>query len=448
MSFKTRFIQFRKLGLGLRLAFKKSEGEGDISNFGALCTSLAACLGTGNIVGVALAVSSGGPGSIFWMVLSAFFGMATKYSEGVLGLKYREKIGNSFIGGTFLYIKKGLGFRFSFFSKFFAFFGMAAGLIGIGGIAQINTVSLSLEGFLDPDKSTLIEGTPYTLCLVICGIITALAAGFALLGGIKRISAISCLLVPLMAVIFLICSFIIIASEISLLGDAVLEIFRSAFSIKAGVGALAGIGIKEAISEGIGRGVFSNEAGIGTASISAASSKENEPTRAGLISMVGTFIDTIVLCPVSGLAIILTGAASSSSDGSKITSIAWEKGLPFPNSVSSGLLTLCLFFFGFTSIIGWSSYSLKCAEYLFNGRKKAMLIYKSLYIFALLIGPFLSISFAFKIADLCNAFMALPNLLALILLSGRIKSETESFFKRNQKIKRKMLKDAKSVKKL
>lgn len=431
LSFKTRFIQLRGFKTGLKLAFKKSEGEGDISSFSSLCTSLAACIGTGNIAGVAIAVSTGGAGAAFWMMISAFFGMATKYAEGFLGLKYREKREDGFLGGPFLYIEKGLGRRFRPLSLIFAFFGMAAGLIGIGGIAQINTVALSLESFLSPQKTPLFEGFPYSSALIICGLLISLISSFALLGGIKRIAAISSLLVPIMSIAFVFCSVLIIFCNLRRLGDALTEIISSAFSLRAGSGAMLGICIKE----GIGRGVFSNEAGIGTSSISAAASKENEPAKAGLIAMTGAFIDTILLCSLTALAIVLTNSHKAAGlEGAAITTLAFEKGLPFPAEISAFILNLCLFFFGFTSVLGWSLYALKCAEYLLNGNKRGLKIYKFLYILALFSAPYLSLKLAWALADICNAFLCLPNLIALWALSGKLKKETDSFFGRNAQI--------------
>lgn len=425
-------IQFRKLGLALKYMFKdEKDGSGEISSFAALCTALSATIGTGNIVGVATAIAAGGPGALFWMEIAALFGMATKYSEGLLAVKYRVKSADGkILGGPFYYIENGLGKKWKWLAAVFAAFGVVVGLLGIGTFAQVNSITSAANQFFDPKKAHTIElfGTNYTYTQIITGLIITILAGLIIIGGIKRIASVSEVVIPLMVVIYVSCCLIIIFTHITDVPAAFAEIFKSAFGLKAAAGGALGA-IMVSMQKGIARGIFSNEAGLGSAPIAAAAAKTKEPVRQGLVTMTGTFIDTIIVCTMTGLTIIISGCIDSNPDleGVEITDAAFRYGLPFPEKLSSFLLMTCLMFFAFTTILGWNYYSERCLSYLTNSSKKASAIFKWLYITAVFIGPYLAVSAVWNIADIFNGLMALPNVIALLALSGVISSETKKY---------------------
>lgn len=425
-------IQFRKLGLALKYMFKdEKDGSGEISSFAALCTALSATIGTGNIVGVATAIAAGGPGALFWMEIAALFGMATKYSEGLLAVKYRVKSADGkILGGPFYYIENGLGKKWKWLAAVFAAFGVVVGLLGIGTFAQVNSITSAANQFFDPKKAHTIElfGTNYTYTQIITGLIITILAGLIIIGGIKRIASVSEVVIPLMVVIYVSCCLIIIFTHITDVPAAFAEIFKSAFGLKAAAGGALGA-IMVSMQKGIARGIFSNEAGLGSAPIAAAAAKTKEPVRQGLVTMTGTFIDTIIVCTMTGLTIIISGCIDSNPDleGVEITDAAFRYGLPFPERLSSFLLMTCLMFFAFTTILGWNYYSERCLSYLTNSSKKASAVFKWLYIAAVFIGPYLAVSAVWNIADIFNGLMALPNVIALLALSGVISSETKKY---------------------
>ena len=425
-------IQFRKLGLALKNMFKdEKDGSGEISSFAALCTALSATIGTGNIVGVATAIAAGGPGALFWMEIAALFGMATKYAEGLLAVKYRVKSADGkILGGPFYYIENGLGKKWKWLAAVFAAFGVVVGLLGIGTFAQVNSITSAANQFFDPKKAHTIElfGTNYTYTQIITGLIITILAGLIIIGGIKRIASVSEVVIPLMVVIYVSCCLIIIFTHITDVPAAFAEIFKSAFGLKAAAGGALGT-IMVSMQKGIARGIFSNEAGLGSAPIAAAAAKTKEPVRQGLVTMTGTFIDTIIVCTMTGLTIIISGCIDSNPDleGVEITDAAFRYGLPFPERLSSFLLMTCLMFFAFTTILGWNYYSERCLSYLTNSSKKASAIFKWLYITAVFIGPYLAVSAVWNIADIFNGLMALPNVIALLALSGVISSETKKY---------------------
>ena len=435
LSVRTRFVQVRYLGRAFRYIFANEEGaKGEVSSFGALCTSLAATIGTGNIVGVATAVTAGGPGALFWMVLAAFFGMATKYAEGLLAVRYREETRpGHFLGGPFFYIEKGLGKKWKPLAKMFAVFGAAAGIMGIGTITQINGITSAVNGIFDPEGGNIafsLGGNGYTWATVISGAVVTVAAAAVIIGGIKRIARITGIVVPFMAGTYILFVLIILAANISRIPEAVGTVFAGAFDPSAAGGAISGLALKTVIQKGVGRGIFSNEAGLGSAPIAAASAKTNDAARQGLVTMTGTFIDTVVVCTMTGLSIIVTGAwdmrvTGEALDGVEVTAYAWRKGLCFSEGFSSVVLALCLIFFAFTTILGWSFYGEKCLEYLFGEKFCAVSIYRWLYIAAVFIGPYLSVSAVWGIADIFNGLMAFPNLIALLLLAGVVSEETK-----------------------
>lgn len=437
LTVRLGLLQVRKLPLALKWMIKNEEdGEGEISSFGALCTALSATIGTGNIVGVATAVCAGGPGALFWMVVAAFFGMATKYSEGLLAVKYRviDKDKHS-LGGPFYYIEQGMGANWKWLAKIFAFFGVCVGLFGIGTFSQVNGISSAVNGFFDPDNAHCVKILPflgeYSWSVVIASLILAFCVAAVLIGGVKRIASVSQVIVPFMAVIYIVFVLILVICNITEVPAAVVTIVKAAFNPKAVTGGVVG-SMLVAMQKGVARGIFSNEAGLGSAPIAAAAAQTNEPVRQGLVSMTGTFIDTIVICTLTGISIVLTGAWQVEGlEGVAVTTYAFQNGLPFPAVVSSFVLMICLVFFAFTTILGWDYYSERCLEYLSGGNMKHVKVYRWIYILAVFIGPYMTVSAVWTIADIFNGLMAIPNMIALFALSGVVVKETKDFFARH-----------------
>ena len=433
LTVRLGLLQIRKLPLALKYMTKNEEdGEGEVSSFGALCTALSATIGTGNIVGVATAIAAGGPGALFWMEVAAFFGMATKYSEGLLAVKYRiiDK-NNHALGGPFYYIEKGMGAKWKWLAKLFAFFGVCVGLMGIGTFSQVNGITSAVVNFFDPQQNWTVNipwiGT-FSWTVVISSLILAVCVALVLIGGVKRIAKVSEIIVPFMAVIYIVLGVVIICCNITAVPAAVVTIVKGAFNPQAVTGGIVGSMIV-AMQKGIARGIFSNEAGLGSAPIAAAAAQTKEPVRQGLVSMTGTFIDTIIVCTMTGLAIVLTGAWQVEGlEGVQITTYAFNNGLPIPAKVSSFLLMLCLVFFAFTTILGWDYYSERCLEYLTGGKMKAIEVYRWLYILAVFIGPYMTVAAVWTIADIFNGLMALPNMIALFALSSVVVKETKAYF--------------------
>lgn len=417
LTLRLRLLQIFKLPLALKYVFGKDEeendegAEGDVSSFGALCTALSATIGTGNIVGVATAVKAGGPGALFWMWIAAFFGMATKYAEGVLAIKYREVDENgNMAGGPMYYIQNGLGLKW--LAKIFAVLGIGVAFFGIGTFGQVKSIS---------DAASITFKVPLILTAVIVTVLVALVT----LGGIKRISRVSEKVVPFMAGIYILGAVLVLICNYSAIPEALSIIIRSAFNPQAALGGAAGITVQIALQRGVCRGVFSNEAGLGSAPIAAAAAKTKSPVRQGLISMTGTFFDTIVICTMTGLAIVLTGAYSSPLEGAALTTAAFEAGLPFA-VIGKYIVNIGLIFFAFTTILGWNYYGERCAEYLLG--VKSILPYRIIFIALVAVGPFLSLDLIFIIADIVNGMMAFPNLIGLIGLRKVVIKETEDYF--------------------
>lgn len=437
LTWKVGLLQVKRLGLALKYIVKNEDGcEGEVTSFGALCTALSATIGTGNIVGVATAVCSGGPGALFWMLVAAFFGMATKYSEGLLAVKYREdKGGGHFLGGPFYYIEKGMGKKWKWLAKLFAFFGALAGIMGIGTITQVNGITGAVQSFFDPDCTNIafkIGDISYSRSTVIGGLAVTFFAALVIIGGIKRIAKVSEIVVPFMAITYVSFAIVILICNADEIPSAVISIVKNAFAPRAAIGGATGITIKLAMQKGIGRGIFSNEAGLGSAPIASAAAQTKEPARQGLVTMTGTFIDTIVICTITGLSILVTGANEKYIpdvfEGVNITNTAWTSGLPWNSAFSSFMLMICLAFFAFTTILGWNYYSERCLEYLTGGKTGVVKAFRWVYILAVFIGPYLTVSFVWGIADIFNALMAFPNLIALISLSGVVGKETKKYF--------------------
>lgn len=424
-------VQIRHLGKAFKFMFKDEEdGSGEVTSFGALCTALSATIGTGNITGVATAIALGGPGALFWMVIAAFFGMATKYAEGLLAIKYRtiDEDGHV-LGGPFYYIENGMGKKWTWLAKIFAFFGAGVGLFGIGTFTQVNSIASAVKNFFDPDMAHTVSllGGNYSWATVIAGLFLTVCVGLVVLGGIQRIAKVSEIIVPFMAVLYVGLAVIIIITNITAVPAALASIVKSAFTGSALAGGAVG-SMFVAMQKGVARGIFSNESGLGSAPIAAAAARTKEPVRQGLVSMTGTFIDTIVICTMTGLSIVIAGSwLNPELEGVAITMDAFQKGLPFPSFVATFSLMLCLVFFAFTTILGWNYYGERCVEYLFNRNKTVVMGYRILYILAVFIGPYMTVKAVWNIADIFNALMAFPNLIALLALNGVIVKETRDF---------------------
>jgi len=408
-------IPLRRLGYGFRMLWegRKEEGEGDVTPFNALMTSLSATVGTGNIAGVATAIFIGGPGALFWMWCTALVGMATKYAEAVCAVHFREvdEQGNH-VGGPMYYIKNGLTKKWAWLGSAFAIFGALAGF-GIGNTVQANSVAAALNsgaaGF----------GVPHW----ITGLAMAALAALVLIGGIRRIAEVAGKLVPFMAIAYLSAGLIILIANASEIPAAIVLIITDAFTPTAATGGFAGASIMLAIQMGVARGIFSNEAGLGSAPIAHAAAATDSPVRQGTVAMLGTFIDTIIICSITGLVIVISGAWTSGETGAALSSAAFEQALP---GFGGYIVTLGLSIFAFTTLLGWSFYGEKCVEYLFGVR--SIIPFRILWIIAIPIGATAELSFIWLVADTLNGLMALPNLVALLLLSPVIFSLTRDFF--------------------
>lgn len=409
-----RVIPLRKLGFGFALLWKGRkpvEGrEGEITPFNALMTSLSATIGTGNIAGVATAIFLGGPGALFWMWCTALVGMATKYAEAVCAVRYREvdELGNH-VGGPMYYIKNGLSKKWIWLAPTFAIFGGIAGF-GIGNTVQANSVA---------DVMNSSFGIPTWLT----GVVLMVIVGAVILGGIKRIAHVAGALVPVMAIGYLLAGLIVLAVNAAEIPAAFGLIFTHAFTPAAATGGFAGAAVWAAIRFGVARGVFSNEAGLGSAPIAHAAAMTKGPVNQGLIAMLGTFIDTIIVCSITGLAIISSGVWTSGETGASLTSAAFESTLP---GIGSYLVTVTLAIFAFTTMLGWAFYGEKCVEFLFG--VKSIMPFRILWVLAAPIGATANLGFIWLLADTLNALMAIPNLIALLLLSPVIFRLTREFF--------------------
>tara|TARA_R110000787_G_scaffold157983_3_gene271881 strand:+ start:3385 stop:4713 length:1329 start_codon:yes stop_codon:yes gene_type:complete len=406
-------LPIRKIGYGFRQLFigRKGSGDGDISPFNALMTSLSATIGTGNIVGVATAVSIGGPGALFWMWCTALLGMATKYSEAVLAVHYREtdKRGRK-VGGPMYYIRNGLGPKWAWLGLLFAVFGTLAGF-GIGNTVQANSVADALHSsFAVPEQLT--------------GAVMTVLVGLVLLGGIQRIAQVAGKLVPFMTILYLLVTGIILMINIGAVPEALILVVKSAFSPVAAGGGFAGATIMLALRMGVARGIFSNEAGLGSAPIAHAAAETNSPVRQGTIAMLGTFIDTIVICTMTGLVLILTGAWNSGEQGAALTAFAFSSVVPHGDKV----VAISLALFAFTTILGWSYYGERCAEYLFG--INVIVPFRIVWVVAVFVGATSQLSLVWSIADTLNGMMAVPNLIGLLLLSPVIFRLTREYFDR------------------
>ncbi|EQB2598020.1 alanine/glycine:cation symporter family protein [Aeromonas salmonicida] len=417
LTLRLGLLQVVRLPLALRLVFGRDQGQGkqgDVSSFGALCTALSATIGTGNIVGVATAIKLGGPGALFWMWMAALFGMATKYAECLLAVKYRQQDANGqMAGGPMYYLEKGLGSKL--LAKLFALFGIGVAFFGIGTFPQVNAISDAMSlSFSVPREAT--------------AVVLTLTVALVTLGGIKSISSVSSKVVPFMAIFYIVACLGVLVNNAGALPEAIGLVISSAFTGHAATGGFVGASIMLAIQSGVARGVFSNESGLGSAPIAAAAAKTNSCVEQGLVSMTGTFIDTIIICTMTGLTLVVTGVWGGDLSGAAMTSAAFAQGLDA--HIGQYLVSIGLLFFAFTTILGWNYYGERCTEYLFG--VKAIKPYRLIYLVLVASGAFLHLDMIWLLADIVNGLMAVPNLIGLIGLRHVVIAETRAYFGRDR----------------
>ena len=413
LTFRLQLLQVFKLPQALGLIFSaKNDGSGDVNSFKALCTALAATVGTGNIVGVATAIKAGGPGALFWMWMAAFFGMATKYSECLLAVKYRTVDANGNIsGGPMYYIENGLGKKYKPLAVMFAVFGVLCAYFGIGTFAQVNSIV---------EITQISAGIP----VVYTGIALTVVVAAVTIGGLKSIATVAAKVVPAMALLYFLTTVGIMIVFADQVPAAIATVLNSAFTPTAAQGGFLGATVMLAMRSGVARGVFSNESGLGSAPIVAAAAKTKWAAEQGLISMTGTFIDTIIICTLTGLSLVVSGVWCGPLNGAAMTESAFTLAFPAFGSI---LLLVGLVLFAFTTILGWNYYGERCVEYLMG--VKAILPYRIIFICLIACGPFLKLEEIWVLADIVNGLMAIPNLIALLALSGVVVAETKAYQK-------------------
>lgn len=412
MTIRTGLVQIIRLPLAFQLIFSTGQNKdaGDVSSFKSLCTALAATVGTGNIVGVATAIHAGGPGALFWMWIAAFFGMATKFAEGTLAVRFRETDANGNIaGGPMYYIKNGMGEKWKWLGGMFAVFCIFAAIFGAGNTTQVNAI-------VDIVHITFAVDTLWT------GIILFLLVAAIIFGGLQSIAKTSSKIVPGMALLYFVTTVTVLLMFADAIPQAVMMVLGNAFTPAAAAGGFLGATVLMAMQSGIARGVFSNESGLGTAPIVAAAAKTRWPAEQGLVSMTGTFIDTIIICTLTGLTIIISGQWMTDVNGAALTSAAFSMAYPVMGNI---VLTFCLVLFAFTTILGWNYYGERCVVYLFS--TKAILPYRLVFITMTLVGCFMKLDAIWALADILNGLMAFPNLIALLCLSGVVSEELKKF---------------------
>lgn len=427
LSVRLRFLQIRKLRHSIECISGKYDDPreaGDITHFQALCAALSATIGTGNIAGVATAIASGGPGAVFWMWVTAIVGMATKYTSCSLGLKYRiiHKDGSA-SGGPMYFLARGLGFKW--LGAMFAFFAMIASF-GIGDMVQANSVVEGL-GFILPEKIGEVTLFSIPVYKWVVGLVLALLVGLVIIGGIRRIAKIASRIVPFMCVVYVLSALVILVIHADKIVEAFGMIFRYAFTPYAAGGGFMGVVVQQTIRYGVARGVFSNESGLGSAPMAHAAAKTREMAREGFVAMIGPFIDTIIICSMTALVIILTGVWNSGETGAALSAKAFETGLPI-YGLGKFVVSFGLIFFAYSTMISWSYYGDRCSEYLFG--PKAIIPYRCMFIVFVVVGAVVRLQHVWDISDIMNAFMAFPNLVALLGLSGVVRAETRSYLKR------------------
>lgn len=415
LTIYTRFVSFTKFGYAMKQTFfkmfkKDQVGEGEVTAFQAVSTALAATVGTGNIAGVGTAIAIGGPGSVFWMWLAALFGMAIKYGEVVLSIQYREKTEDGrYVGGPMYYLTKGANMKW--LAILFAIFGTTA-TFGIGNMVQSNSVADALNATFDVDP-------------LITGIVLAVLVALVILGGIKAIGRVTSVVVPFMAAIYILGGLFIIAVNIQQVPAAFALIFREAFTGTAAVGGFTGAALSVSIRYGIARGVFTNEAGLGSAPIAHAAAMTDHPVRQGMWGIFEVFADTLVLCTITSLVIVMTGVWDSGIDGAPLTTAAFDAGIQYGGHI----VTFGLIFFAFSTLLGWSYYGEKCIEYLFG--PKSIIVYRLVYLPLIVVGAIGGLETVWDLADTLNGLMAIPNLIGLLILSPVIVRLTKEYFGKN-----------------
>ncbi len=413
LTIRLQLLQVFKLPQALHLIFSaKNDGSGDVNSFKALCTALAATVGTGNIVGVATAIKAGGPGALFWMWMAAFFGMATKYAECLLAVKFRTVDANGNIsGGPMYYIENGMGKKYKPLAILFAAFGVLCAYFGIGTFAQVNSIV---------EITQISAGIP----VVYTGIALTIVVAAVTIGGLKSIATVASKVVPGMAVLYFLTTVGILIIFADQVPAAIATVLHDAFTPTAAQGGFLGASVMLAMRSGVARGVFSNESGLGSAPIVAAAAKTKWAAEQGLVSMTGTFIDTIIICTLTGLSLVVTGVWTGPLNGAAMTDSAFNMAFP---QFGSLLLLVGLVLFAFTTILGWNYYGERCVEYLVG--VKAILPYRIIFILLVACGPFLKLEEIWVLADIVNGLMAIPNLIALLALSGVVVAETKAYQK-------------------
>ena len=414
LQLRLGFMPLRNIGYGFRMIWKsrtvEDKSSGDISPYAALMTALSATVGTGNIAGVATAIAVGGPGALFWMWMTAIVGMATKYAEVVVAVKFREKNANGqWVGGPMYAIKNGLGPKWRWLATAFAVFGGLAGF-GIGAMVQANGISSAMQG-------------AFGLQTWITGLAVAALTAAVVLGGIKRIGAVAEKLVPSMCIVYIICVLWVLGTYYAQIPAAFALIIEQAFNPTAAVGGFAGSTVLMAIRMGVARGIFSNEAGLGTAGIAQAAGQSKDPVFSGIVGMMGTFIDTIIVCTMTGLAIVVSGVWNSGASGALLSTQSFEAAMP---GIGKYLLAISLALFAFTTILGWAYYGEKCWTYLVGPVCEKP--FRILWVVGVFVGAVVTLDVAWLVADTLNALMAIPNLISLLMLSPVIAKLTRDYF--------------------
>ena len=440
LSIRCGFPQFAHFGHIMKntagKALQKTEAKkGSVSPFKAMCTALAASIGTGNIAGVSGAIAIGGPGAVFWMWISALVGMCTKFAEVTLSIRFRERNAQGdWVGGPMYYIEKGLGKKAKWLAVIFAIFGALASF-GIGNMTQINTIASTVNTAINNFIPTS-EATQHTIAIVI-GVVAAILAFIVLVGGITRIADVCALLVPVMAILYVIASLGVVVMEAGRIPEAFAAIFKGAFSPASVAGGLAGVGIKTAITKGVGRGIFSNEAGLGSAPIAHAAADVDHPVKQGIYGVFEVFMDTIVVCTMTALVVLLGVGVGNIEYGKDIGANLTINGFTaiYGDKIPGVVVAVCLSLFAFSTILTWALYGTRCTEYLFG--TKVNKVYQIIFCLILIVGATSKLEIVWNIADTLNGLMALPNLIALLLLSPIVVKLCKEYFSELKAAKKK-----------
>ncbi len=444
LSARVGFLQFRKFGYAMKHTIgkvfqKQQAGKGEVTPFQAMTTALAATVGTGNIAGVTGAIAVGGPGAVFWMWVSAIFGMVTKYSEVVLAVRYRERNEKGdYVGGPMYYIKNGLGEKWNWLGVAFSLLGALAAF-GIGNMTQVNTIAGSINNAIDAfggnTAATAVNllGQTVPVSSIVIGLLVAMIVALTLFGGIKRIGSVTEMLVPFMAAVYIVCALCVVFSNLGSLGKIFAMIFQGAFNAEAALGGAFGITIMTTIQKGVGRGVFSNEAGLGSAPMAHAATSETDPVKQGLYGIFEVFMDTIVICTLTALTLLCGVEAGvditwGQNAGAELISAAFST--VFGSQIGALIIAVGIGLFALSTILSWSLYGSRCCEFLLGS--KTVPVYQAIFIAVVVIGATLELELVWNIADTMNGFMAIPNLIALLGLSGVVVKLTRGYFEKEK----------------